>query len=119
MCTRRCYDGSVASSLPTASDDHRRDSPVVGVRELRSNLASLLRRAQAGETIVVTDRGSPVATLGPALSKRPSFWEEELAAGRLAPPVNPGAEVEVGPPLEPGRTSLREIVARMREEESR
>src|SRR5258707_1147998 len=36
----------------------------LGVRELRSNLAALLRRAEAGQRIVITVGGRPVA--GPA-----------------------------------------------------
>jgi antitoxin (DNA-binding transcriptional repressor) of toxin-antitoxin stability system len=35
----------------------------VGLRELRNNAASVLRRAQAGEQIVITTRGKPVASL--------------------------------------------------------
>ncbi len=35
----------------------------VGIRELKSNLSSYIRRASAGEIIVVTDRGKVVAQL--------------------------------------------------------
>jgi len=37
----------------------------VGVRELRNQTSAVLRRAQNGETITVTDRGVPVALLVP------------------------------------------------------
>ena len=37
----------------------------VGVRELRQQASVLLRRVAAGESIVVTDRGRPVARLSP------------------------------------------------------
>lgn len=37
----------------------------LGVRELRANLAALLRRAEAGQRIVITVGGRPVAQLGP------------------------------------------------------
>lgn len=37
----------------------------VGVRELKSALSEHLRRVSAGESIVVTDRGKPVARLVP------------------------------------------------------
>lgn len=37
----------------------------VGIRELKANLSSYVRRAQAGETIDVTDRGAVVAELRP------------------------------------------------------
>jgi prevent-host-death family protein len=38
----------------------------VASRELRNNTASVLRRVQAGEEIVITVRGKPVAALLPA-----------------------------------------------------
>ena len=37
----------------------------VGIRELRQNLTVYLRRVQRGETLEVTDRGRPVAVIGP------------------------------------------------------
>lgn len=38
----------------------------VAISELRANLKSYVERARKGERIVVTDRGLPVARLGPA-----------------------------------------------------
>ena len=37
----------------------------VGVRELKAHLSAYLERAAGGELIRVTDRGKPVAMLGP------------------------------------------------------
>ena len=37
----------------------------VGVRELRQRASALLRQVEQGETIEITDRGRPVAILGP------------------------------------------------------
>jgi prevent-host-death family protein len=37
----------------------------VGVRELRQRASELLRQVLLGETIEITDRGRPVALLGP------------------------------------------------------
>lgn len=37
----------------------------VGVRELRQHASAVLRRVAAGESVVVTDRGRPVARLSP------------------------------------------------------
>ena len=37
----------------------------VGVRELKASLSRYLGRVRAGETIVVTDRGRPVARIVP------------------------------------------------------
>jgi len=38
----------------------------VAISDLRANLKDFIERAKAGERIVVTDRGVPVARLGPA-----------------------------------------------------
>ena len=35
-------------------------------KELRNNVAEVLRRAEAGEELTITVSGRPVATLGPA-----------------------------------------------------
>jgi prevent-host-death family protein len=37
----------------------------VGVKELKDRLSEYLRRVSAGEHVVVTDRGRPVATIAP------------------------------------------------------
>lgn len=38
---------------------------VVGARELKARLGTYLRRVRAGRTLIVTDRGQPVAELRP------------------------------------------------------
>ena len=50
----------------------------VGVRELRQRASELLRRVEQGETIEITDRGRPVAMLGPLPAGTPL---ERLRAG--------------------------------------
>lgn len=52
----------------------------VGVKELRDRLTKYLRMVKAGEEIVVTDRGKPVAILSP-IREHTSLEEkiEELA----------------------------------------
>ncbi len=37
----------------------------VAVRELKAKLSAYLKRAAAGEVITVTERGRPIASLGP------------------------------------------------------
>jgi prevent-host-death family protein len=39
----------------------------VAVRDLKAKLSAYLKRAAAGELITVTDRGRPVAVLGPIM----------------------------------------------------
>jgi prevent-host-death family protein len=38
----------------------------VGIRELKNQLSHYLRRVRAGERIVVTERGRPVAVIAPS-----------------------------------------------------
>lgn len=47
----------------------------VAISQLRANLKSYVDRARAGERVIVTERGVPVARLGPA--------EEESLLDRL------------------------------------
>ena len=59
----------------------------VGVRELRANVAALVRRASSGERIVVTSGGVPVAVLGPIVPGDGGVTMEDLvAAGLVVPP---------------------------------
>lgn len=37
----------------------------VGIRELKQNASAIVDAAEAGETIVITRRGAPVARIGP------------------------------------------------------
>ncbi|HLB22366.1 MAG TPA: type II toxin-antitoxin system prevent-host-death family antitoxin [Solirubrobacteraceae bacterium] len=57
----------------------------VGVAELRQNLSRYLRRVEAGERLVVTDRNKPVAELGPPASAG-SGLDRLLAEGRVSRP---------------------------------
>ena len=43
---------------------------IIPQRELRNNVSEVLRRAEAGERIVVTVDGRPVAELGPVAGSR-------------------------------------------------
>jgi prevent-host-death family protein len=54
-------------------------------KELRNNVAEVLRRAEAGEELTITVSGRPVATLGPARRRR---WvpSSELAELWRSPP---------------------------------
>ena len=59
----------------------------VGVRELRQRASELLRLVGEGETIEITDRGRPVALLGPLPQGSPLDVNEAIlnAAGALLP----------------------------------
>jgi prevent-host-death family protein len=56
----------------------------VGIRELKARLSSYVARARRGETVVVTDRGRPVARLLAAdAAEPPAGVRAMVAAGRL------------------------------------
>ncbi len=54
----------------------------VGIRELKNSLSSYLRRVREGETVVVTDRGVPIARLIPA--GVPEHIVKLMAEGRIS-----------------------------------
>lgn len=69
----------------------------VGIRELKAKLSAYLRKVKSGQTVVVTDRGEPVARLVPvgrAVEERLQDlvdvglveWEGTLP-GRVEPPA--------------------------------
>jgi prevent-host-death family protein len=82
----------------------------VGVRELRQNLSVYLRRVRRGETLQVTERGRPVATLQPIIDPDDRLARLEArgislrrGAGNLAelpPPVKVALERPLGDVLE-------------------
>lgn len=56
----------------------------VASRELRNNTADLLRRVDAGEQIVITKRGNPVASLVPYERSRRRWLPRTELVRRLA-----------------------------------
>ena len=86
----------------------------VGVRELRQNLSVYLREVKKGQHFEVTERGKPVALLGPLPTARNAL-DLLIASGRAIPATR--KLEDLGPPLrgpEGGRT-LSEILAEDRE----
>ena len=59
----------------------------VGVRELKARLGKYLRTVRAGKTLVVTDRGEPIAELRPLQDD----LEQKLAKLRAAGLVGGGS----------------------------
>jgi prevent-host-death family protein len=68
----------------------------VGVRELRQNLSVYLRRVQRGESLVVTERGRPVARLAP-LPPAAGVLEQLIEDGRA---IAATTSIDDLPPLE-------------------
>ncbi|HEX4978814.1 MAG TPA: type II toxin-antitoxin system prevent-host-death family antitoxin [Acidimicrobiales bacterium] len=66
----------------------------VGIRELRNNVAAVVRRAAAGERILVTSDGAPVAMLGPVEPAAGVSLDDLIAAGLARPPGRPDHPVD-------------------------
>lgn len=59
----------------------------VSVRQLRNDVSRVLRRVGAGERLIVTSNGVPVAELGPIQARDSERTiEEMIAAGELIAP---------------------------------
>lgn len=78
VCSGLQQDLDPSLSDPPSSGSHAvrlrlgytRSVSEVPLRDLRNNTARVLRRAQAGEQIVITTRGKPVASLSPVAQPR-------------------------------------------------
>lgn len=75
----------------------------VGVRDLKASLSRYLRRVKGGETIVVTERGVPIAQIVP--SGIPEHIGKLMAEGRITwsgesfVPPKRVVKLKPGPPL--------------------
>lgn len=97
----------------------RKKPATVGSRELKTRLGTYLERVRRGETIVVTDRGAPVAELRPLrVSEDPQ--EEALrqmeAEGLLTRPTRSGPLQPTDPIRLPPGMTLRDLLEEDRED---
>ncbi len=76
----------------------------VGVRELRGNLREFLDRVQAGEEVIVTEHGKPVARIVPPQGSR---LDELIAQGIVTPAKKPRTPL---PPPVPIKGSVVELL---------
>lgn len=51
-----------------------------GIREFKARVSHHVRRAQAGVTVTITDRGRPIAVLGPIERVAVPAWVKALVA---------------------------------------
>ncbi|HEX6237376.1 MAG TPA: type II toxin-antitoxin system prevent-host-death family antitoxin [Acidimicrobiales bacterium] len=75
----------------------------VGIRELRNDVAAVVRRAAAGERIVVSVDGVPTAQLGPLEPGDALTIDDLIAAGLAEPPGrrdHPAAPEAEDPPVD-------------------
>ena len=78
----------------------------VGIRELKARLSSYVRQAKSGASVIITDRGEPVARLMPIGRSLEDRVEDLLEAGlitwsgknltRIAPVVRTHGQQSVG-----------------------
>ena len=55
----------------------------VGIRELKQKLSAYMRRVRAGETITITDRGTPVGRIVPIAQTTQARLESLVEAGLI------------------------------------
>lgn len=85
----------------------------VGLRALQQNASAVVARAVAGEEVVITDRGRPVARIVPW---RPQGLQALIDAGLVTPATRSLSELPPPRPLPEGPTAS-EILAEMRDGE--
>ena len=88
----------------------------MGVRELRNQVAAVVRRAGAGERIIVTVDGAPVAQLGPLEPSGEPTIDDLAAAGLVRLPGRadrPAAPAPFGVPVD---VRLDSVIAELRGE---
>jgi len=86
----------------------------VGIRDLKQNASAVVARVKAGETIVVTERGVPVAMLVPAGELR---LEDLVQAGLATAPTRSLSDMLAAVPEGPPTTLLSDILRDMRSDE--
>lgn len=86
----------------------------VGIRALQQNASAVVTRASEGEIIEVTDRGRPVATLGPV---RRTGLEALIEAGLAQPARRRWADVAPALPADAGVGTLGELLTDARADE--
>lgn len=83
----------------------------VSVRELRQHLSRYLRRVEAGERLVVTERRRPVAMLGP-LPAQEDIHDYLIAIGEVTPATSD--LLDLPPPVRVDGPSSEEILDDLR-----
>jgi prevent-host-death family protein len=84
----------------------------VAVSELRAHLSDWLARVRAGEEVVITERGHPVARIVDVSAR--TAIEELTAAGVLARPATSSRRTATGHRRQHARRPLADIVSEHR-----
>jgi prevent-host-death family protein len=92
----------------------------IGVRELRRDASRWLARVKAGESFVITERGDPIARLGPWVERGGYLAlvaDGALVQGSGRPLEDLLAAIDDEHPEDPREASLGEALAALRREE--
>ncbi len=73
----------------------------IGVRDLRAELATYLKRAEAGDRLIVTVDGRPIAQIGPLEPSGEPTLEDLIALGLVKRPKNETKPPKVRPAQTP------------------
>jgi prevent-host-death family protein len=89
----------------------------IGIRELRADLSNHVKRAAAGEPVVVTIDGEPRAILSPFVAEQEDVTLEDLIrTGRVIPGPKVNDPRPPRPKPIPGGRPTEEVLAELREE---
>lgn len=84
-----------AMSRRTPHFDGTMSSTTISARDANQHFAEMLGRAAAGETVVITRRGKPVATLAPYRPERAVSPEWKAAQDRLLASLERGVTIGI------------------------
>jgi prevent-host-death family protein len=87
----------------------------IGIRALKQNASAVVARAAAGEALVITDNGRPVAQIMPLPTDRLDALDQ---AGLLRTATATASEIGPPTPRDGGRT-LGDALREMRDEDDR
>lgn len=88
----------------------------IAVRELRNQASRLVRRARAGERLIITVDGVPAAEIGPiSAAERASSLEELITTGAIVAPRVRASPRRPRPVRAPSRRSSSDVLHELRE----
>lgn len=88
----------------------------IAVRELRNQASRVVRRARAGERLIITVDGVPAAEIGPiSPTERGSTIDELIATGAVLPPRMRTASQPPRPVRAPAGRSSSDVLRELRD----